>query len=412
MSNSGDPKWTAFVLGELEIAERVSIRETLEQDSAALENVEQIREVSALIQESLEESSPMELTAAQRASILANPIAPRMRWHGTSRLWVAAAAVAVFLAVGLTVLRKGPAETPPSPAGTSQAKPSPQAVPNLSQKAQVESQRGAAPAIPGQRPIVLLDRAGKIVSQIGSPGIYHGFHLSPDGRRLAVDRESDTGTREIWMFDMERATTARLSFSGGMTPVWSPDGRWIAFTRPGGRLFRVASDGTGPPLVLADAAQPVVTNWSPDGAAILFQQRVAGGTWSLWTEPAEGGLPVALQSTPFNTQDAHFSPDGRFVAYTSDESGRQQVFVLELPEGRGKWQVSTGGGSSPRWRRDGREIFYLAPGARLMSSNIDAAGAAFTVGAPRMLFQVPAADAGPFEVTADGQQFIMLGEIR
>jgi Tol biopolymer transport system component len=193
-------------------------------------------------------------------------------------------------------------------------------------------------------------------------------------------------------------------------PVWSPDGRTIAFSDPAtGRLYRVSADGSGPRLALSDAATPV--GWFRDGSRVIFQRRGETSGSDLWIISAAGGLPVPLLQTPFNEQDAHFSPDGRWVAYSSDESGRFEIYVQPYQGQGAKWLISSGGGVSPRWSLSGRELFYLAPGGRLMSCAVDLTNSRDTLrlGIPILLFQVPSADAAEFEVTPDGH-FILFGQ--
>ena len=147
-------------------------------------------------------------------------------------------------------------------------------------------------------------------------------------------------------------------------------------------------------------------DFSPDGL-ILFQKRGEG----LWVEPATGGVSSALVQSPFKEKDARLSPDGRWLAYTSNESGSFQIYVRSVRNAGGKYQMSTVGGSSPRWSRDGRQIFYLAPGGQLRSVDFQVAPSSVAVSSPRVLFQVPT-DATQFEVTADGNRFILFGEVR
>jgi dipeptidyl aminopeptidase/acylaminoacyl peptidase len=398
MSRSDDPKWTAFALGELEANETKSVREELERDPGALESVERLRQISALIQESLEDFSPIGLTASQRESILAiSEERRRTRW-----LLVTVAAAVVLLAVGLTAQWMRSVRTQPRQVGNAAAKPAPPSAAALSQNAEVNSQASGR-----AHPIIMVDRTGKFIREVAPPEKYFGFRLSPDERQLAIDCCADSNSREIWLRDLVLGSLTRLTFGGASAPVWSPDGRVIVFSDPGtDRLYRQSSDGTGRRLALADGAEAAL-DFSPDGGLILFQKRGEG----LWVEPANGGVSSALVQSPFKEKDARFSPDGRWLAYTSNESGRFEIYIRSVPDAGGKYLVSTVGSSSPRWSRDGRQIFYLATGGQLMSVDFQVAPNSVAVGRPRVLFQVPA-DVTQFEVTADGNRLILFGGVR
>jgi WD40-like Beta Propeller Repeat len=398
MSRANDPKWTAFALGELEANETKSVREELEHDPAALESVERLRQISALIQESLEDFSPIELTASQRESILAiSAERRRIRW-----LRVTVAAAVVLLAVGLTAQWMRSARTQPRQVGNAAAKPAPPSVPALSQNAEINSQASGR-----AHPIIMVDRTGTLIREIAPAEKYFGFRLSPDERQLAIDCCADRNSREIWLRDLVGGPLRRLTFGGASAPVWSPDGRVIVFSDPGtDRLYRQSSDGTGGRLALADGAETAL-DFSPDGL-ILFQKRGEG----LWVEPASGGVPSALVQSPFKDKDARFSPDGRWLAFMSNETGSFEIYVRSVPNAGGKYQISTVGGSSPRWSRDGRQIFYLASRGQLMSVDFQVAPSSVAVvSRSRVLFQVPT-DVTQFEVTADGNRFILFGRVR
>jgi dipeptidyl aminopeptidase/acylaminoacyl peptidase len=398
MSRANDPKWTAFVLGELEANETKSVREELERDPSALESVDRLRQISALIQESLEDYSPIELTASQRESILAiSEERHRTRW-----LLVTVAAAVVLLAVGLTAQWMRSARTQPRQAGNAAAKPAPPSPLALSQNAEVSSEASGR-----AHPIIMVDRSGKLIREIAPAEKYLGFRLSPDERQLAIDCCADRNSREIWLRDLVLGSLTRLTFGGASTPVWSPDGRVIVFSDPGtDRLYLQSSDGTGRRLALADGAEAAL-DFSPDGGLILFQKRGEG----LWVEPASGGVSSALVQSPFKEKDARFSPDGRWLANTSNESGSFEIYVRSVPDAHGKYQISASGGSSPRWSRDGRQIFYLASRGQLMSVDFQVAASSVAVSRPRVLFQVPT-DVTQFEVTADGNRFILFGGVR
>ena len=167
--------------------------------------------------------------------------------------------------------------------------------------------------------------------------------MSPDERQLAIDCCADSNSREIWLRDLVLGSLTRLTFGGASAPVWSPDGRVIVFSDPGtDRLYRQSSDGTGRRLALADGAEAAL-DFSPDGL-ILFQKRGEG----LWVEPATGGVSSALVQSPFKEKDARFSPDGWWLAYTSNESGSFQIYVRSVPNAGGQYLMSTVGGPPSR----------------------------------------------------------------
>src|SRR5262249_18068035 len=151
--------------------------------------------------------------------------------------------------------------------------------------------------------------------------------------------------------------------------------------------FKAALTNDGTPL-----------DWSPDGQMIMFRKSDQRG---LWLISSSGGVPVPFSQTPYSNADARFSPDRRWVAYTSDETSRQQIYVRSFPSSPGKYQISTGGGASPRWGRDGREIFYISPAGQVMSVAFAATNGSIRVGRPLPLFQLPSPDSTQFEVTPD-----------
>ncbi len=264
-----------------------------------------------------------------------------------------------------------------------------------------------------------LDRTGKLLGPIAAPGIYREPWLSPDGKRI-VAGSGDTAEQDLWLLDSARGTTTRFTFdpASDVSAVWSPDGSHIAFaSNRGGKheLYQKISSGAGSDeLLLHTEGNAYPDDWSLDGRFILYE--LDGGPktkYDLWVLPLAGERkPFPFLQTEFTETHAQFSPDGRWVAYASDESGRAEVYVQSFPASGGKWQVSTSGGDQPHWRRDGKELFYLAPDKRLMAGPV-AAGASFEAGAPVALFptRVPRADLtgdrNHFAVTPDGQRFLV-----
>jgi len=245
--------------------------------------------------------------------------------------------------------------------------------------------------------------------------------LSPDGNRVAL--RMSTGGGDVWIYDFRRGSLARLTFTPGSdtSPVWTPDGRRILFAgiRAGPfNIFWKASDGTGDDELLVqsmDSDMPSAV--SPDGRWLVFTRQAMQTGNDLWLLPLEGERkPRPLLVTPFAEARARFSPDGRWIAYQSNESGRFEVYVQPFPGPGGKWQVSTEGGETPIWSPTGRELFYRDD-QRLMAVAIDAVPS-FVPGTPRPLFQYPGGDyiqvglgGVTYDVAPDGQRFLMIKNV-
>jgi eukaryotic-like serine/threonine-protein kinase len=275
-----------------------------------------------------------------------------------------------------------------------------------------------------------VDRAGKSIATVGTAGSYYGVDLAADGVRIAVHRHMDQGG-DVWVADSERGTMSRLTLDSSqdnVAPVWSPDGRRIAYASSRGGVWAIytkASDGSGDEETLLDL-QPqfpkLMKSWSSDGRYVLFSMSDPKGLTDLWVLPLFGDRkPFPFSQTPFAELFAEISPDGRWVAYHSTESGRSEVYVRPFPSGPGKWPVSTDGGVYPRWRRDGTELFYVNNvnpfgGSPLMSVPIQTSGSTFRAGIPKALFDTQLSPGlrhtgGPanvFAVAPDGQRFLML----
>ena len=252
-----------------------------------------------------------------------------------------------------------------------------------------------------------FNRAGAFESTIGEPGDYTVPRLSPDGRKLAV---ANNGA--IWVRDLVRGTVARLTNGPAhCCPVWAPDGLRIGFRKGVQDIAIVGASGTGGDTVLlANGAPNIPTQWTPDGSAIVFQS--AGPTRN-----DTSLLPLAAPQTPkpllhsqFNEEQAQVSPDGRWIAYTSDESGRPQVYVQDFPGLKDKWLISANGGADPQWRADGAELFFIGADLKLMAVHINR-GASFEPGIPTPLFQTRVTGLTDvrthYQATADGQRFLV-----
>jgi Tol biopolymer transport system component len=271
-----------------------------------------------------------------------------------------------------------------------------------------------------------LDRSGKRLSVVGEAAEYSNPALSPDDRRLAIGiRDPQTKTRDIWIFDQLRGTKTRLTLdpADDLDSIWSPDGTRIAFTsnRLGQRdVYQTPADGSGSAeLLFADkSGQKNLEDWSHDGKYLVYNYQSPPHPANLYVLPLLGDRkPVPFLNMQYATQQGQLSPNGRWIAYRSLESGRPEVYVqgftLNSSQPRGKWQISTTGGESPRWRGDGKELFYHF-GNTFYAVDVKIDGASFEVGIPRPLFDAATVTAGagggsaPFVVTKDGQRFLIL----
>jgi Tol biopolymer transport system component len=267
----------------------------------------------------------------------------------------------------------------------------------------------------------LLDREGKRVQTLGerSAGYqdYSDIQFSPDGTRAAMSFVPRTGDNpDIWIFDMARNIPMRLTSDPAIDgrPIWSPDGAHIVFqsNRKNGinDLYERASGGAGSEgVLLADSVAKNATSWSADGRFILYSTGGAPAI-DIWVLPLEGDRkPFPFLQTRFNESDGQFSPDGRWVAFTSDESGESEVYVAPFLGPGAKWRISTSGGRFPRWRRDGRELFFEVRGT-LMAAAVSSDRSAFDVGAVRMLFGGVGGGGSQrrkWDVAPDGQRFLV-----
>lgn len=266
--------------------------------------------------------------------------------------------------------------------------------------------------------LVWYDRNGKRLEPVGPPGDYSNPALSPDEKKLAVGRTDPAAkTRDLWIFDLTRGTASRLTFdpADDLNPTWSPDGSRIAFSsdRKGARnIYQKLAAGTGEEELLFESPErKSMEDWSADGRFLLYNVGGASKTRDdLWVLPLTGDRkPSPLVMTPFNDSQGQISPDGRWLAYRSAESGKYEVYVQPFPPSGGKWQISTAGGEEPRWRRDGKELFYVAA-EKLMAVPVKAAGSSLEAGIPKELFEAPlvrASHRNRYLVASNGQRFLV-----
>jgi Tol biopolymer transport system component len=259
--------------------------------------------------------------------------------------------------------------------------------------------------------LVSVDRRGEIVPLSPDTRAWRWVRLSPDGERLLTYIDGD-----IWVYELERGVLTRLTFDPGRDyqPIWSPDGREIAFqSRRSGenRLYTKPVDGSGAAReILATDHFHSPISWSPDGKSIAFRKETPTTGRDIWIlSLEEGGEPWPFLETQFNENHAVFSPDGRWLAYDSDESGRWEVYVQSFPDPRGKLHISTDGGSHPIWAPNRREIFYrnqdkmMAVAVRTQPE--------FASGQPQVLFEVVYEEFVSFyDVLPDGEHFVMVQE--
>jgi len=252
-----------------------------------------------------------------------------------------------------------------------------------------------------------VDRAGKRVGVVGEPGVYSNLQLSPEGKRIAVTRiDPQTHTGDIWIYDIPRNTWTRLTFmpTSNAHVVWSPDGREIAFKSGEGLYIKPADGSRGEELLLQSILNP--DSWSPDGRFIVYAA-VDHGV-DIWMLPLFGERkPVPLVQTQFNEGLARISPDGNWMAYESNESGRWEVYVRPMRGPPRRWQLSSAGaafGIGLRWNPKGKELFYVSDDEKLMSVPITN-GATFQAGVPKALFAMP--PDSEFDVAPDGQRFLI-----
>ena len=269
-----------------------------------------------------------------------------------------------------------------------------------------------------------FDRHGKQLEAVGPPANYRGLDLSPDGQRVAAHRH-DGVSGDVWVTDLSRNTTSRFTFDASQensSPIWSPEGTRIVYGsfRSGKYgLYQKLANNAGTEERLLESDIPTLSvSWSPDGNSIVYEVSESKTSLDLWVLPLTGDRkPSPLLRTPFAESHGQISPDGKWFAYKSNETGRNEVYVQPFPSGAGKWQISTSGGEYFRWRRDGRELFYMsqASGGKMMAVDVKSSGSKFEAGAPKELFDSPYINLPhlrggiyhTFAVSADGQRFLI-----
>ena len=266
--------------------------------------------------------------------------------------------------------------------------------------------------------IVWVDRK-KQVKELAAPARHYGSpHISPDGTRIAVAIPSGSSGSDIWVYEIPHGTLTRLTFDEhSSAPIWSPDGKRIAFatTRPTGPAILVKpADGSGAEetLVTGESLILVPTSWSSDGKFLAYWAVGSATGRDIWIAPLTGERkPQSFLQTKFNEMQARFSPDGRWIAYQSEESGRYEVYVQPFPGPGGKWQISTNGGTMPVWAQNGRELFYMSSG-NFMSVGVTTQPT-FSASTPRIIADYPPflmgrLSNGVYDVSPDDQRFLFV----
>jgi len=267
-----------------------------------------------------------------------------------------------------------------------------------------------------------FDRSGKSAGAVGMPASYFNVRLSPDGQSIAADQAyANLRGGDIWIHEPTRNATTRLTFdpSSNVTPTWSPDGRHMLFSSDrsldSGGLYLKNVDGSGSEEKVTDtgpnALLAPIWDWSRDSKNILFGK--GNELWSIsWPER----ITKPLMQAKWTVRNAQFSPDSRWIAYASNETGSMEVYVSSFPSATGKWQVSSTGGQEPKWRQDGKELFYISAEGKMMAIPVTT-GASFKAGPPVALFQtrlrhpVGVPDVFSYDVSGDGQRFLILTRV-
>ena len=276
----------------------------------------------------------------------------------------------------------------------------------------------------GNAQLVWLDRQGKLIGSVGDASAQiPSVSISPDGKRVLESRFDQTLV--LWQDDLATGASPRFTFGSAyaMGGAWSPDASQIVFaSSPKGvfDLYQKPANGAheGELLLHTDESK-VATDWSRDGRFVLYNSTNPQTKDDIWVLPLNSEKkPSSFLKTEFNEEEGRFSPDGRFVAYQSDESGRNEIYVRTFsPDGLasggamgGKWQISTGGGAEPRWRRDGKELYFVSSDGKLMAADV-AAGPNFQSAAPKALFSLSGIGASPgifaaWDAAPDGARFL------
>jgi Tol biopolymer transport system component len=280
-----------------------------------------------------------------------------------------------------------------------------------------------------QRRIVWMSRDGRPLGDAVPPDRFGSLALSPDSQQLLLERtvretRGATAKQDVWLwaFDARRMTKLTFDNARDLYPIWSPDNRQVAFVsdRIDGisQIFRKDASGAGEEERLTDSPHGKITmDWSQDGRYILYREMGEKTGMDLWALPLNDPRmrqPFPIVNSPSNEGGGRFSPDGKWLAYNSNETGVSQIYVRAFPPpasgSREKWQISQNGGTEVRWRGDGRELFWVTQDGKVFAADVEFASGRIRSGAPHELFGAPiyTATAGSYDVTPDGQRFLLL----
>jgi hypothetical protein len=269
--------------------------------------------------------------------------------------------------------------------------------------------------------LLWFNRDGKQIGSIRPQDRYFDPALSPDGSRLAITIYGTQGIGDVWIFDLERGTKTRLTFGAALaqSPVWSRNAKTIFYTsniKGPPHVYAKAADGSGSEQTVLETGETVEVpkSTSPDGKYLVYQRRAVanGGSSSLdlWVLPLFGERkPFPIVQTAFDDMLPTISPDSKWMTYQSSESGRNEIYITAFPAGGAKWQVSNGGGAQARWRKDGKELFFLNLTDDIMALDVNTAGNVIKLGVPHVLFHAVGIQrqASAYEVTGDGKRFLL-----
>ena len=261
-----------------------------------------------------------------------------------------------------------------------------------------------------RRQLTWFDRSGKPLGTVGQPdeNFFGAFSISPDGRRVAATRRVQ-GNQDIWILDDIHLTRFTLDPGADGAPIWSADGARVLYSR-GNKMYQRSADRSGSEELLTEAVNNVSANDSSrDGKYFLYFTAGMDTQNDLWVIPLMGDRkPFPFLQTKYSEFAGRFSPDGHWVAYQSNQSGKMEIYIRPFPGPGGEWQISTGGGIGPRWSPDGKELYFLDPSGSIMASSITIRGQAVELGKPTSLFQPRMATTGraQYDVSRDGRFLI------
>ena len=275
-------------------------------------------------------------------------------------------------------------------------------------------------------PLVWYSHDGKVLGRLGEPGPYHAPAISPDGRQVVFTKgKLDHPIGDVWVVDLARGTQTRLTFNGNNAyPIWSPDGKHVIYARfapgppdvrtgfPSNVLKSKPADNGGPEqdMLPPNAGEVIFPSISADGRYLAFQRPNEKTGWDIWGVDLKGDRkPFPMVQTPLLEVNPSISPDGKWLAYISNESGQTEVYITAFPSGGPKWQVSTEGGREIRWRGDGKELFFSVHDNTIMAVDVSSEHNTIVLGTPHLLFHasMQSVPLGQFDVTRDGKKFLV-----